>query len=65
MFREWGILTMKDKLFELCTKFVKDNHISCEDAIGQCDWIIENANDLIRGICNIVGYDAEDDDTEY
>lgn len=56
---------MKDKLFELCTKFVKDNHISCEDAIGQCDWIIENANDLIRDICNIVGYDTEDDDIEY
>ena len=52
---------MSDKLLEVCKKFVNDNHISCPDAIGQCDWIIENAYQLIHDICDIVGYYEEDE----
>ena len=53
---------MNDRLIEVCTKFIKDNRISCEEAIGQCDWVIENAYGLIADICNILGYYEEEEE---
>lgn len=49
----------KDALWDLCNKFVKDNDISCPEAINQCEWISENSLDLIEDICKIVGYNKE------
>ena len=50
------MINPKERLWEIVEKFIEDNHISCPEAIGQCDWVITNAYDLIEDICNIVGY---------
>jgi hypothetical protein len=44
------------KLYNLCYWFIQDNKISCPESISQCDWVIENAYELIQNICDIVGY---------
>jgi hypothetical protein len=46
----------KDRLFELCFKFIQEQEISCSEAVYQSDRVIENAYELIDGICKIVGY---------
>jgi len=51
------------ELWNLCETFIKENRIGCPETVGQCDWVIENAYDLIENICNIVGYDESDDET--
>lgn len=48
-------------LWNVCIKFIEDNKIHCEETIGQCDWVIENAYNLIGAICEEVGY-LEDED---
>lgn len=49
-------MSKEQKLLKLCQKFIKDNKISCPEAIYQCDWVINNAYDFIENICDIVGY---------
>ena len=44
------------------SKFIENQNISCNDAIGQCDNIILNAYDFIGGCCEIVGYTGSDDE---
>ena len=48
---------MDSALLELCQKFVRDNGISCPEAIYQTDRVIENAYEFIEAICELVGYD--------
>ena len=50
------IFSFSEKLFEICQKFIYDNHITCPESILQCDQIMENAPDFIEEICNHVGY---------
>lgn len=50
-----------EKLWGVCKKFIKDNKIHCEETIGQCDWVIENAYDLISDISTIVGFLEEEE----
>jgi hypothetical protein len=52
----------KEKLYELCQKFIKDHQISCAEAVYDTDKIIEDAYELIEEICNIVGYVEYEDD---
>lgn len=47
----------KNKLWELCKKFVADNKISCPETIYQCDWVAENSSELVEKIAELVGYD--------
>ena len=51
----------RDKLWELCQKFITDQRISCPESVYQCDWVIENAYVFIEEICNIVGYQREEE----
>lgn len=50
----------EQQLMEHCKKFIKDQKISCADAIGQTDSIIENAYGFIEGVCDIVGYHEDE-----
>ncbi len=47
------------RLLTLCEKFIEENNICCPETIHQTDWVIENAYELIEGICEIVGYKEE------
>ena len=48
-------------LWNVCLKFIEEQNISCEETIWQCDWVIENAYNLIGDICNVVGYNEDDE----
>ena len=50
------------ELFEYCKTFIKEQSISCPEAISQCDRVIENAYAFIEGVCDIVGYYEEKDE---
>lgn len=56
-----GGVTDKDKLWDLCAKFVKDNKITCSEAIHDRHWI---AYDLIEGICEAVGFHLGEEDPD-
>lgn len=45
----------KDKLWELCKKFIVDNQISCGEAVYQCDWASEHSPGLVCDILDLVG----------
>ena len=51
----------KDKLWELCQKFISDNEISCAESVSQMDHVIENAYDFLADMCDIVGYHKDED----
>jgi hypothetical protein len=48
-------------LWKTCMRFIKEQRISCEETISQCDWVIENAYDFIEQVCDVVGYLEEDE----
>ena len=48
-------------LWAVCSKFIEEQNISCEETIYQTDWVIENAYNLIGDICNVVGYNEDDE----
>ena len=52
------------ELRELCQRFIRENQITCDETIYQCDWVEENAPDFIREICEIVGYCRVDDEED-
>ena len=49
-------------LMEVCQKFITDNQITCPETIYQTDHVIANAYKLIEDICDIVGYEVDEDD---
>lgn len=50
----------RKQVYEICEKFIKDNHISCAETIYQTDWVIENAYNFIEDVCNVVGYYSDE-----
>lgn len=48
------------RLWDVCEKFIEKQRISHPEIICQCDWVIENAYDLIEDICDVVGYKKEE-----
>jgi hypothetical protein len=50
----------KEDLWFLCEKFINEQKISCAETVYQSDRVIENAYQLIEGICDIVGYIKDD-----
>lgn len=52
---------MAAELVAYCQKFVAEQRINCEETIYQTDRVIENAYDFIAGVCDIVGYDEDED----
>lgn len=49
-------------LWEVCTKFIKEQDIHCAETIYQTDWVIENAYEFIEDVCEVVGYMEYEDD---
>lgn len=45
---------VEKNLYECVYKFMTDNEVSCEEAIYQCDHIIENAYDFISDLYKII-----------
>lgn len=45
-----------EKLFTFCQRFVREQEISCPEAVSQNDNVIEAAYEFIEGVCDIVGY---------
>jgi len=43
-------------LWNVCSKFIKDQEIGCAETIYQTDWVIENAYEFIEKVCGVVGY---------
>jgi len=44
--------------------FIIDHDIHCPETIYQTDRVIENAYTFIEDVCNIVGYEGDEDDAE-
>jgi len=54
----------KQKLWDLCQSFVKDQKVSCSECVWQSDRVIENAYELIDKMCKLVGFFKDPDDEE-
>jgi hypothetical protein len=52
-------MTTQEQVYYRVIQFMKDNHVTCEDSIYQCDWIIENAYEFIGDLFNIVEPELE------
>jgi hypothetical protein len=50
------MITVGDRLDDLCTRFVTEQRITCSECVYQSDRVIENAYQLIDDICKIVGF---------
>lgn len=48
------------KLWKLCERFIREQRISCEEAIYQSDWVVVNSYEFIEEVCDIVGYHTEE-----
>ncbi|MFS1518613.1 hypothetical protein V1503_19430 [Bacillus sp. SCS-151] len=49
----------KDKLYSSVIQFMKENKVTSEETIHQCDWVIENAADFINKLFEIVKPELE------
>jgi hypothetical protein len=49
-------------LWNKCLEFVESQRISCAETIHQTDRVIENAYEFIEDVCDIVGYNGEDEE---
>jgi len=50
------------KLWAVFEDFINKQDIHCAETIYQCDWVIENAYELIEKCCDIVGYKKFEED---
>jgi len=55
------IYEKKDKLWEVCQKFITTNRVSCPEATCE-DRVYENAPNLVEDIAEIVGFYKYPDD---
>ena len=46
----------EEQLVNLIKKYVDKNRITCADSIYQSDLVWETAPDLVKDLCDIVGY---------
>ena len=46
----------KQKLWDVCERFIREEHIRCSESIYQSDNVIENAYNFIECVCSLVGY---------
>ena len=51
-----------DACADAVVEFMKEQRITCEETIYQCDWVIDNAYEFIAKLCGIVGYPGDEDD---
>lgn len=52
------------QLLDLCRDFIRNNRITCNETIYQTDSVIQNSYELVKKMCEIVGYYQEDTDDE-
>jgi len=45
----------------LVDQFIKDNGITCAEAVTQSDRVIQNAYDFIESLCDVAGYVEQDE----
>jgi hypothetical protein len=57
-------MTTAEALEAHCRDFIAKQRISCRETIYQTDHVIENAYTFIEGVCNIVGYQPDEDDED-
>lgn len=50
------------QLLEITGAFIRDQKISCSEAVYQSDRVILNAYELIEKLCDVVGYFHYEDD---
>ncbi len=53
----------KDKLWDLCRKFMVDTEILCVETIYQTDYVAEKATEFIDDVASIVGFPDYDEET--
>ena len=55
------------ELFDICTKFIKDNQITCAEAVYDRDEMYVKSLELIEEICDLLGYweDEDEDDLDF
>lgn len=49
-----GATEIEDKIYKKVYSFMIGNRINCEEAIYQCDWVIENAYEFIEDLFKII-----------
>lgn len=52
----------KHQLWTWCKTFIKQQRISSPESIYQMDNVSEHSPEFIKGVCDIVGYEVEDDE---
>lgn len=57
-----GEMLDREKLWQFCQAFIKEQGITCAEACAQDDEVILNAVEFIAGICEIVGYHKDEDE---
>jgi len=57
-------MTKEQELFKLCTKFIEDNKISHAEQVYQNDKLVTKYYQFVESICDIVGYQAMNEDEE-
>lgn len=61
--RRFGKSTQQE-LLQHCQNFINDERIRCAESVYQTDRVIEHAYQFIEGICEIVGYFKDPEETE-
>lgn len=44
------------ELYNVCSKFIEKQNITCPEVVYQSDRVIYNAYEFIEKICDIIGY---------
>lgn len=50
---------IKERLYNRVAAFIRDNGITCDETIYQCDWVIENAYTFISDLFEIIESDLD------
>lgn len=53
------------KVTECVIKFMKENGVTCEETIHQCDGVIQNAYDFMSDLFNLVESELNISEDEY
>lgn len=53
------------ELFDICKEFIKENQITCAEAIYQRDSLVVKSQELLEQICDLLGYYEEEEDLEW
>jgi hypothetical protein len=57
-------MTKEQELFKLCSKFIEDNNISWAEQVYQNDRLVTQYYQFVESICDIVGYQATNEEED-